>query len=182
MAVSPNGQFAYATNFVGRRLGVHHQRDHGCPDASPRFALRSGERSPDSVTVHPNGQFAYAANFDVPGDVSAYTINATTGALTPVPGSPFAAAGIEPVSVAVSQNGQFAYVANTDSNNVSAYTINATTGALTPVLGSPFAAGSFPFSVTTTAPASSCKHDDEERDRDERGDGDEHSEGDGDEL
>jgi hypothetical protein len=79
--------------------------------------------------------------------------------------------------VAVSANGQFAYVANQFSNDVSAYTINATTGALTPVPGSPFAAGAFPVSVTTTAPASSCKHDDEERDRDERGDGDEHSEG-----
>ena len=103
------------------------------------------------MAVSPNGQFAYVANF-TSDDVSAYTINATTGALTPVPGSPFAA-GLEPVSVAVSQNGQFAYVANDGSNDVSAYTINATTGALTPVPGSPFAAGSAPLSVTTTAPA-----------------------------
>jgi hypothetical protein len=43
-------------------------------------------------------------------------------------------------------------------------------GALTPIPGSPFAAGSFPNSVTTTAPAKRCKRDDEDRDRDERGD------------
>jgi hypothetical protein len=126
------------------------------------------------VTVHPSGQFAYTVDPFL--GVAAYTINATTGALAPVPGSPFAA-GFQSNSVAVSANGQFAYVANVNSKDVSAYTINATTGALTPVPGSPFAAGAFAFSVTTTAPASSCKHDDEERDRDERGDGDEHSEG-----
>jgi hypothetical protein len=73
--------------------------------------------------------------------------------------------------VAVSPDGQFAYVANQPADSVSAYAINTTTGALTPVPDSPFAAGRFPTSVTTTAPAKGCKH--EERDRDERGDDDE---------
>jgi hypothetical protein len=45
-----------------------------------------------------------------------------------------------------------------------------------PAAGSPFATGVGPNSVTTIAPASSCKHGDEE-DRHARGDGDEHSEG-----
>src|ERR1700730_18243204 len=92
--------------------------------------------------------FAYVAN-QGSNDVSAYTINATTGALTPVTGSPFAA-GVQAFSVTVSPNGQFAYVANFLSSNISAYTINATTGALTSVTGSPFAAGSSPISVTVS--------------------------------
>jgi DNA-binding beta-propeller fold protein YncE len=81
-------------------------------------------------------------------DVSGYTINATTGALTAIVGSPFPA-GSAPFSVAVDPTGKFAYVANADfnSNNVSGYTINATTGALTAIAGSPFPAGSFPVSV-----------------------------------
>jgi hypothetical protein len=45
-----------------------------------------------------------------------------------------------------------------------------TTGALTPVPDSPFVAGRFPTSVTTTAPTKRCRHDDEDRDHDERGD------------
>jgi DNA-binding beta-propeller fold protein YncE len=98
------------------------------------------------VTVDPRGQFAYVANASS-NNVSAYTINGTTGALTPIPGSPFPT-GLNPYSVTVDPTGQFAYVANANSNNVSAYTINGTTGALTPVAGSPFPAGSFPFSVT----------------------------------
>src|ERR1700730_7424562 len=92
--------------------------------------------------------FAYVAN-QGSNDVSAYTINATTGALTPVTGSPFAA-GVRAFSVTVSPNGQVAYVANYASNDVSAYTINATTGALTPVTGSPFAGGGGPVSVTVS--------------------------------
>ena len=72
----------------------------------------------------------------------------SNGALTPVPGSPFAA-GSGPVSVAVDPTGKFAYVANVDGSNVSAYSIGAN-GALTPVPGSPFAARVNPISVATT--------------------------------
>src|SRR6266849_5074913 len=90
-------------------------------------------------------KFAYVAN-ESSANVSAYTINSTTGALSPVTGSPFAA-GSFPFSVAVDPSGKFAYVANANSTNVSAYTINNTTGALSPVPGSPFAAGAAPRSV-----------------------------------
>jgi DNA-binding beta-propeller fold protein YncE len=88
-------------------------------------------------------QFVYVTNG---GDktVSAYNI-AASGALVPVPGSPFAA-GFNPVSVAVDPTGKFAYVANGGDNNVSAYRI-AANGALVPVKGSPFAAGVLPISV-----------------------------------
>src|SRR5260370_7773459 len=84
-------------------------------------------------------------------NVSAYTMYGTTGALTPVAGSPFPA-GSYPASVTVDATGQFAYVANLYSNNVSAYTIDGTTGALTPVAGSPFPAGPGPYWVTATSP------------------------------
>src|SRR5260370_33148178 len=80
------------------------------------------------------------------GHVSAYSSDGTTGALTPVAGSPFET-GTSPQSVTVDPTGQFVYVANTGSNNVSAYSINGTTGALTPVPGSPFPGGSAPVWV-----------------------------------
>ena len=85
---------------------------------------------PSSVIVDPSGKFAYVANV-LSNDVSAYTINATTGALTSI-GAPVAA-GTNPLSVTVDPSGKFVYVANGASNNVSAYTINATTGVLTPL-------------------------------------------------
>ena len=95
-----------------------------------------------ALTSPVRAQFAYVANQNS-NDVSGYTINGVTGALTPITGSPFAAGG-RPFSVAVDPTGKFAYVANNGSSNVSGYTINGLTGALTPITGSPFAAGTFP--------------------------------------
>jgi 6-phosphogluconolactonase (cycloisomerase 2 family) len=89
-----------------------------------------------SVAVDPTGKFAYVANLS--GSVSGYIIDATTGALTPVAGSPFTAA-LSAFSVAVDPSAKFVYVANANpSNSVSAYRVNPSTGVLTPVAGSPF--------------------------------------------
>jgi DNA-binding beta-propeller fold protein YncE len=94
-------------------------------------------------------------------DVSAYTVNRTTGALTQIdcgagPGCNGAnfAAGTNPRSVAATPSGKFLYVANSGSGDVSAYTI-AATGALTPIdcgggtgcNGAKFTAGGSPTSL-----------------------------------
>src|SRR5712691_3255658 len=51
-----------------------------------------GGLSPISVTVDPFGRFAYVANMSSGNNnISGYTISASNGALTPIPGSPFAA-------------------------------------------------------------------------------------------
>ncbi len=75
------------------------------------------------------GKFAYVANAGS-NNVSMYTIDGTTGALT---STGTVAAGTRPVSVAVDPSGEFAYVANAGSNNVSMYTIDGNTGALTSI-------------------------------------------------
>jgi len=99
-----------------------------------------------SVTVDPTGKFAYVANTG-DGNISGYTIDSSTGALTPALGSPFTA-GTNPYSVTVDPTGKFAYVANMGDGNISGYTIDSSTGALTPAPGSPFTAGMAPSSVT----------------------------------
>jgi DNA-binding beta-propeller fold protein YncE len=55
-------------------------------------------------------RFVYIANSDS-ADVSGYAIDSNTGALAPVPGSPFPA-GLRPVSATVDPSGRFAYVPN----------------------------------------------------------------------
>jgi len=94
-----------------------------------------------SVAVDPSGKFAYVANLNS-NDVSMYTIDVTTGALTSI-GT--IAAGSNPSSVAVDPSGRFAYVANGGSNSVSMYTIDATTGTLTSI--GTIAAGTTPRSA-----------------------------------
>ena len=61
--------------------------------------------------------FAYVPNHGS-NTVSAYTIDATTGALTSVAGSPFAT-GTGPFAVAVSPNGQFVDVVKGNDNTIS---------------------------------------------------------------
>ena len=62
------------------------------------------------MAFDPTGKFAYVTN-ENGMTVSAYTINATSGALTPVAGSPFGT-GNGPSAVAVDPTGRFAYVTN----------------------------------------------------------------------
>jgi 6-phosphogluconolactonase (cycloisomerase 2 family) len=85
---------------------------------------------PKSLTVDPSHRFLYVANAD--GSVAGFTIAATTGALTEVPGSPFPASvavGTRRISMTVHPTCRFLYVANSDTAVVG-FAIDPTTGAL----------------------------------------------------
>ena len=90
------------------------------------------------MAVDPSGKFAYVSNYGS-DNVSAYTIDASNGALKQVKGSPFGAAA-GPCSVVADPAGKFIYVPNNGSGNVSAYQIKSD-GMLTEIKGSPFGAG-----------------------------------------
>lgn len=108
-------------------------------------ALLSGCGGDSAEPTTGQARFVYVVN-EGSYDISAYRADGSTGALTPVPGSPFAA-GLSPSSLAVDDTARFVYVANHGSNDVSAYTLNAATGALTPLAGAPYAAGAAPHAV-----------------------------------
>ncbi len=94
----------------------------------------------------PTPAFVYAAN-NGSNNVSAFSVTSSSGALTAVSGSPFAA-GTAPTAIAADPRGKFVYVTNVLSNNVSAYLVNSMSGTLTTVPGSPFSTGVGPTSVT----------------------------------
>ena len=158
VTVDPSGRFAYVANYSDNNVSAY--TINGSTGALREIAGSpfAAGTLPISVTVDPLGRFAYVVNTCRSashcrfGNVSAYTINSSTGALRAVAGSPFPA-GSAPLSVTVDSSGQFAYVLNyCDSScavgTVSAYTINSSTGVLTAVAGSPFATGNGPRSVT----------------------------------
>ena len=149
--VSTNGSFTFPTPLA---TGATYSVTVGTQPSNQVCHVTNGSGTVGSanvtnvqVTCFNYKNFAYVAN-GTSNNVSAYSINATTGALTQVTGSPFPA-GSTPSSVTVNPAGTFAYVTNQNSSNVSAYSINATTGALTQVAGSPFTAGTNPYSVVT---------------------------------
>jgi 6-phosphogluconolactonase len=91
-------------------------------------------------------QFAYVAN-TLDGTISGYSVSAN-GALTPVPGSPFAAVN-GPSSLTMDPVGKFLYVLPIGSAALLEYSIGSD-GALTPVSGSPFEQESRPASIAVT--------------------------------
>ena len=101
------------------------------------------------MAIDPNGKFLYAGyEFDVgnvgfDGAVATYSIDASSGALTAVPGSPFSVGGV-PNSVAIDASGSFLIVSisprlgGAPGNCLAVLSIDAGTGALASVPGSPF--------------------------------------------
>jgi 6-phosphogluconolactonase len=96
----------------------------GC---SPSSVTRGGP----TPTPVPGNAFVYTANAGG-NSISAFA-NDGTGALTPVPGSPFAVSG-QPFGIAATPNNQFLYVTSFQNNQVSEFFINPGNGTLTPLV------------------------------------------------
>ena len=95
-------------------------------------------------------RFAYVANGDPecggdcnPLDISAYTVNPTTGALTPIKGSPFPTVAFNGNVFFMDMDpaGHFLFVTTRGTNQVQVFSIDQTTGVLAEIPGSPFPSG-----------------------------------------
>ena len=152
LPIASNGVFSFATALVtGANYAVTVKSQSTILTGVCTVSNGSGTIANAAVTdvvvncAAPAARFAYVANYN-DNNVSAYTIDTTTGALSPMTGTPVPTGG-QPGDITVEPTGRFAYVANRASNNVSAYTIDATTGALSPMNGLPVATGSSPYAV-----------------------------------
>jgi 6-phosphogluconolactonase (cycloisomerase 2 family) len=125
----PVGKFLYVTE-AGSSVEVFSVGASGALTSVGSIQTRSSVQNEITLSVGSNAlsylpKFAYVADAGS-NDVTAYTINASTGALTSA-GTVVAA---NPSSVTVDPFVRFAYVARQGDNSVGAYSVNATTGAL----------------------------------------------------
>jgi len=95
----------------------------GCSDGT----LTAGGATP---TPSPGNAFVYTANAG--GNSISGFANDGTGALTPIPGSPFPSAG-QPFGLAATPNHQFLYATSFQNNQVNQFLISAASGVLTPL-------------------------------------------------
>jgi 6-phosphogluconolactonase (cycloisomerase 2 family) len=123
----------------------------GSPFSTVNWAL--------ALTIDPQGKYLYVSSSPETStasksEIDAYSINATDGALTPLPGSPYT----EPNSpnrangawdIAIHPSGNFRVIPNMCAGIV-VYRIDPSTGTLTLVKGSPFAL-KYPFDVESIA-------------------------------
>jgi 6-phosphogluconolactonase len=150
-------EYAYVTNAVDNTVSTYSVdaatgalTGIGAPtptDVSPHAILGFQADSGPAIFGYKNllneyNRYVFVSN-EGKNDVSAFAVNNTTGALTAVPGSPFAA-GTAPQAMA--SDGSSLYVANAGSDNVFQYAIDTNTGALAPP-GLPFGAGNNPTSI-----------------------------------
>jgi 6-phosphogluconolactonase len=124
----PGSVVAFTINSTGALAAVP-----GSPVATiPGYV---GTTRPTQIVTDATGSFVYTGLLAT-GQVAGFSINAASGALTLVPGSPFPA-GNNPLSLATINN--FLYVSNFTDGTISGYSINPINGALTALAGSPFA-------------------------------------------
>jgi 6-phosphogluconolactonase len=125
---SPGGVFAFTIDASTGALTA-------VPGSPFLIGSNSNPVQTGQIAVDPTGSFVYVT-LPATGQVAGFSINAPSGVLTPIPGSPFAAGmGASAMEVTVRE---FLYLANTAANSISGYSINEATGALTPLASSPF--------------------------------------------
>jgi len=91
--------------------------------------------------VAPSGNFVYVTNHGT-STISVYSVNSTSGALTPVSGSPFSIpppseCNAEPYGAAIGPSGQYLYVADYGCSSISIFYLNAATGVPAQITSSP---------------------------------------------
>jgi DNA-binding beta-propeller fold protein YncE len=132
LAVSPNGEFLYATDASSERVLAFSIGAGGAPSpvACPEASCKTGAE-PTGITIAPNGQFLYVANRGSE-TVSAFQIGAG-GALTPIACAEDACkTGSKSEGAAVTPDGEFLYVSNAGTGSISAFQI-ASDGSLSPL-------------------------------------------------
>jgi 6-phosphogluconolactonase (cycloisomerase 2 family) len=136
LVMHPSGNFLYDSAFGVHAYAVASSGALTELAQSPHPGAASDNSAID-IAVHPSGRFLYASS-NALGTVTAYGVDATTGAFTDVEGSPFQA-GPMSYSVATDRAGRFLYVGNDDADEVSVFPLGAGAGALgVQIGGSPF--------------------------------------------
>jgi len=152
--LDPLGRFFFGmTNFTCNAVDVYTVApDTGLltvVSGSPFVAtsLAGSNFNQQALAITPDGKFMYPMGIEdgaicngnsFNNGISGFSIDPTTGALTKIPGSPFAN-GRYPLGGVVDGQGKFLYTAdNNPVEKISSFSIDSTTGALTEISGSPF--------------------------------------------
>jgi len=111
--VDPSGRFAYATAYDSDDISAYSINSRTgalTPIAGSPFWFPTLNGAPSGLAVDSSGRFLYATDSNS-NYIVAFSIDNSTGALTPMSGSPFAS-GVGPWGAFVHPSGKFLYVTN----------------------------------------------------------------------
>lgn len=161
IAVHPSGKFVYVTTSdndeslpqTANSVTAFSVGSDGSLTQVPGSPYQTGGEE-FALAVDPNGKYLYATG--IASDqiyssvIDAYSIDQTTGALTPVPGSPFPVVPVKCqyclseeifLDLAVDPSGKFLIGPGWINGVIYVYAIDSSTGSLTNAPGSPFIEG-----------------------------------------
>jgi len=137
LALHPSKKFLFAANSAANTISVFNV-------ASDGTLTLGGNPTPAGVgpramVLDPSGQYLLVTNAGSHADnVSVFSVDSGTGALSEVPGSPFYA-NTGPTEILITPSGKFVYVTNPSIGFITAFSFAS--GVLSQVPGSPFASG-----------------------------------------
>jgi 6-phosphogluconolactonase (cycloisomerase 2 family) len=146
--ITPTGNFVYVTN-PGLGMVTAFTFSNGVLQQMPSSPVISGAGA-YGLAVDGSGRFLYVANpsarnpsLNTTGNISGFNIDPSTGALSPMPGSPFTSGtstvNSGPTALTRDPFGRFIYATAAGSSaSIWCFTITSTNGQLVPVTGSPF--------------------------------------------
>jgi len=152
LAVDPSDKFLFASdttppgNVLAYTIDSTGALTAAAGSPFPAVPGSATSTQPNQIVVDSTGKFVYVGLLTT-NQIAAFSIDSSTGGLTPVPGSPFAT-GNGPLGLATANN--VLYVSNTMDGTISGYTIDATSGVLTPATGSPFAINAAALAANST--------------------------------
>ena len=138
--ITPDGRFLYDTT----PTGIYEFSIDAVTGALTQLAGSPVAYTivPGPGAIHPSGKFLYITNADPSvtsnAQLSAWSIDSQTGALTAIALSPAAVTAAQQLSVTIDGSGQFAIVTTAASDSAGCYyeaAIDASTGLLTPLPG-----------------------------------------------
>lgn len=130
LAIAPSGSWMGLTSGTsgGDIEGILRSPNGGATGLQLQSPVSTGGDNPQGVRVTPDGKFVVVVNRGS-NNLSVFSLDVSTGALTPTPGSPFPS-GPQPGPIAIDPSGKFVLVADSGDNNLTPYTIDSA-GSLT---------------------------------------------------
>jgi len=137
-ALHPSGDFLYVAN-PGQNendISLFSIASNGAlTEVTPRTPIGINASQPELLAMDPAGSYLYVMNTQS-NNISVFSIDSSTGALTQVAGSPFAI-GLTPLNMQLTPSGNFLYVTaaggQAGSTNGSIIGFSVSAGVLTPL-------------------------------------------------
>lgn len=128
LALLPSKKFLYVANSQANTISIFSIGGDGTLTLTGT-PTPDGGAGPHAAVIDPSGQYLLVTN-TFSNDISVFSVDSGSGALTPVPGSPFFA-NLGPGEILIPPSGKFVYVTNPSLGTVTSFTLSNTTGFLT---------------------------------------------------